>query len=80
MMKEVVYAIMALILVGYLMTYLDPFIITLKDAGMSSVNMTDPVITNYYEMGDGLFGISGLVGIGAVGFLLFAYATRNDLI
>jgi len=71
---------MALILVGYLMTYLDPFIITLKDAGMSSVNMTDPVITNYYEMGDGLFGISGLVGIGAVGFLLFAYATRNDLI
>lgn len=80
MMREVVFAIMALVLVGYLLYFLSPMMITLKDSGMQSVNMTDPVIANYFEMGDGLYGVIGIVGFGVVAFLLFSYATRNEQI
>lgn len=79
MMKEVVFGIMAIILIGYLMYFMSPMLITLKDAGMSSVDMNDPQIANYFEMGDGLYAIVGLVGFGVVGFLLYSYATRQDI-
>ena len=78
-MKEVVFGIMAIILIGYLMYFMSPMLITLKDAGMSSVDMNDPQIANYFEMGDGLYAIVGLVGFGVVGFLLYSYATRQDI-
>lgn len=79
MMKEVVFGIMAIILIGYLMYFMTPMLIILKDDGMASVNMTDPTIANYFEMGDGLYNIVGLVGIGAVAFLLYSYATRTEI-
>lgn len=77
-MREIVFGIMAVIILGYLLYFLTPMIVTLKDSGMQAVNMTDPTISNYFEMGDGLYGILGLVGFGVIAFLLFAYATRND--
>lgn len=80
MMKEVVFGIMAVIMIGYLMYFMTPMLVTLKNSGMASVNMNDPVIVNYFQMGDGLYGIVGLVGFGVVGFLLYSYATRTDLI
>lgn len=79
MMKEVVFGIMAIILVGYLMYYMTPMLVILKDDGMATVNMTDPTITTYFEMGDGLYAIVGVVGFGVIGFLLYAYATRTDV-
>lgn len=79
MMKEVVFGIMAIILVGYLMYYMTPMLIILKDDGMATVNMTDPTIQNYFEMGDGLYAIVGIVGFGVIGFLLYSYATRTDI-
>jgi type II secretory pathway component PulF len=79
MMREVVFAIMAIIILGYLLYFITPMMTTLKDSGMQSVNMTNPVIANYFDMGDGLYVILGLVGFGVIGFLLFAYATRNEL-
>lgn len=78
-MKEVGFGIMAIILIGYLMYFMSPMLIILKDSGMANVNMTDPVIANYYNMGDGLYAIVGLVGFGVVGFLLYSYATRTDV-
>lgn len=79
MMKEVVFGIMAIILIGYLMYFMSPMLITLKDSGMASVDMNDPQIANYFEMGDGLYAIVGLVCFGVVGFLLYSYATRQDI-
>lgn len=76
-MREIVFGIMAIILSGYLLYFLSPMLVTLKDSGMQSVDMNDPVIANYFNMGDGLYGIIGLVGFGVVAFLLFSYATRN---
>lgn len=78
MMREVVFGIMAVIILGFLMYFMTPMLTTLKDMGTSSVNMTDPTISNYFEMGDGLYSIVGIVGFGVVAFLLFAYATRNE--
>lgn len=79
MMKEVVFGIMAIILIGYLMYYMTPMLMILKDDGMATVNMTDPTIANYFEMGDGLYAVVGIVGFGVVGFLLYSYATRTDI-
>lgn len=79
MMKEVVFGIMAIILIGYLMYFMSPMLMILKDSGIANVDLNDPVMANYYNMGDGLYAIVGLVGFGVVGFLLFSYATRTDI-
>lgn len=78
MMREVAYGIMSIILVGFLLYYMTPLLVTLKDAGMQSVDLSDPVNANYFELGDGLYVILGLSVFGVVAFLLLSYSTRNQ--
>ena len=78
MMREVVFGIMAIILLGYLLFFITPMMVTMKDFSVQTVNMTDPTIEVYFNMGDGLYAILGLVGFGVIAFLIFAYATRQE--
>lgn len=80
MMREIALAIIAIVFVGFLLYFMSPMLITLKSSSVQSVNMSDPVIASYFEIGDGLYGIIGLVAFGVIAFLLVAYATRNERI
>lgn len=77
MMREVVGAVMAAFVGLLLLWFILPMLNTTYELIKQNVDMTNPTNQTLILLGDGVYSILGYIVIVVVGYLIFAYATRN---
>lgn len=78
MMREVIGAIMAAVSGLFLLWFILPMLTTLYNQTKQTVDISDPTIAAMLQLGDGVYGILGLIVIIVVGYGIMSYATRRE--